>query len=245
MSNRVASLLAMLASIFVGQQCVFAQVPWYVGTPGGVVVDTNGNYAGYGVGYGGGYGYGYGGYGLGGWGGAQTPISAGLTGMGNLVRAEGAYNEASAKSLVYQEQAREKYLENQKIAIANRQTLQRASAARNAEQAAENKAARAKAEAFESTHRTPPMMPSEYNATTGQIRWPDILKAPEYDGPRGEIDGLFKSGMKTESAAETAAKVQTAVGHMKDTLRGQITSIPLNEYSECRRFLDRVAATLR
>ena len=240
MSKRLLILPVFLMVCFVTPRAVQAQVPWYVGAPGGAVVNMHGNYAGYGVGYGGGYGYG----GLGGYG-AQTPISAGLTGMSNLVRAEGAYNEASSRSMVYQEQARQKYIENQKLAFENKQQLQRAASARNAEVASENRAARARAEAFESTHRTPPLMTSEYNPTTGQIRWPDVLKASEFDGPRNEIDSLFKSGRKTESSAETAAKVETNVGQMKDLLRSQITTIPLNEYSESRKFLDRVAATLK
>ena len=87
--------------------------PWYVNSYPGVAVGVNGGYGRYGYGYGP-YGYGLGlglgaGYGYQ----AQTPESADTTAMGNLVRAQGQYNESTAKAAVDREEARRRYLDNQ------------------------------------------------------------------------------------------------------------------------------------
>ncbi len=247
MNNRtMAGVFLLVALVFWGTPATaFSQL--YLGPQYGIGSPA------YGYGYGGNYGYGGTGYGLGyglgygaglGYGGAQTPYSAELTGMGNLVRAEGDYNKRTSEALVNYEKAQNQYIENQQKAIAARQTAKRlgqAEAAKDREAAHESLV---RAEQYIASHRPQPLSHSQLDLTTGQVHWPAALIAKEFDPLRSSLESLFATRAKSGANSVLNAQISRKVGEMKDSLRSQILNIPLAEYSEARRFLDSLAVSV-
>lgn len=213
---------------------LFAQVPWYAPTLGRS--------------YGGVYPGAYGGYGVGGFGTAQTPFSSAATGMGNLARGEGAYNVMTATAMRQEAQARSQALDNMEKAHDYHQKNVREREAINAQkkekEQKEDQAARARAQEFNATHRTAPLSSAELNPSTGAITWPTALKSSDYSNHRKELEQLFQSMAKDGLTAGISDQVIAQVGEMKDALRRNIKDLPLPEYTESRKFLDRVAATV-
>ncbi len=208
--------------------------PWYTGSN----VDYRGNaYYGYGLGYGLGYGAGYTG--------PQTPVSAAATGMGNLIRAQGDYNEQTAKAMVSYEQARSQYIENQQKAIIARQTVKRLSRAEDAKKLEEAHAKLARADEFIASHRPPSLSDSQLEPSTGKVHWPLALKATEFDDMCKQLDSLFESRAKNGPTSEVSSMIERKTGELKDLLRTKIVKIPLSDYSEARQFLDSMAMSAR
>jgi hypothetical protein len=112
-------------------------------------------------------------------------------GLGAMMAGAGQYNLNSSRALVYLEQARAKNIENYRNAIETRYAIKRA----NDEY---------RATKFEQEQMTPEMrtrislakLPdrlsaAEYNSRTGQLNWPAVLEAPEFDADRAAIDAAF------------------------------------------------------
>lgn len=200
-----------------------------------------------GYGYGGGYGaYGtrYGLYGAGYGGGFGSAYS----GMGNLVRAEGQRNVSNSQAAInYQqanlerEKARNALIDNQdKLHKIHRERKQEAEAD-DAKKREAMKEADARGEKFEAAHRPLPLSTSQLDPATGRIDWPKRLKSPDFDDLRKSLEQLFKTRAESGVNDDLAAEIEMKVGSLKNSLRSQITQIPLPEYSESRKFLDRLA----
>jgi hypothetical protein len=236
----ILTLVALSASSL----SISAYDGWYAGGGPGI---TYGGYGGYGyrpygVGYGGvgfspyGYGYGFG---------AQNPISSAATGMGNLVRSQGEYNESTAKAMVSYEKARSEYIDNQVKANNAFLERKRATQARDAKNREAERAAQARGRAFMAANHTPPLSSSQFDSATGTIEWPELLKGGDFDEPRKALDLMFDTLAKGGPTTDLAIRIRSKVGEFKDFLRSLILKIPMPEYSESRKFLDQLAATVQ
>lgn len=188
---------------------------------------------------------GWGGYGYGGWGSAQTPMSANAIGMSSVIHAAGQYNEQTSRALYNYQQAQSVYIDNQQKWYNARQSVIRAAKANDLENKQAAHAALDRANEFEAAHQQLPLPNSELNPSTGQIVWPTALLAPEYNDSRKALEGLFQSRMRYGSSANLAAQIQAKANEMKDQLREQITKIALPDYSQARKFLDSLIASSR
>ena len=223
---------------------VSAQSPWYVGVGNGIGYGGNGYYGNglvYGVGIGNGLSYGIG---LGNYSGAQTAYSADAIGMANLVRAQGAYNQDTAKAMLSYERARSEYMENQQRAISARMANKRMAQADDAKQREEEHATQTRVAEFTATHKPSPLSQSQLDPTTGKIQWPVILTSKDFDEFRQSLDSMFETRSKSGQTAVLSTQISKKAGEMKDALRKQILTLPLPEYSEARRFLDSMAVTV-
>lgn len=200
---------------------VQAQARWYVGPGFG--------------GYGGGYGYGYGG--------ASTPASAAGHAMADMTRSQGMYNAMTSAAMINVEDARSKYIENQRQWTDVYMMKQRIVAAQHAEAKEEARARNAKIqEAQASQSNLPPRLSSsELDPTTGQIYWPSALMRDVFTDQRREIDALFMSRTHTGTTSELSETIYKKVRGMQDELRKHIRDIVTQEYMDARKFLDRLS----
>ena len=239
--NRHIFVWALLLTSVTCSQYTLAFDEWYVGPGPGFAPGVYGGYGPYGLGLGYGlglrYGYGYGFQ-------AQTPYSAEANAMGNLVRAQGDYNQASSKALIDQEEARRRYIDNQRKLISNRQEIKRAALTNDAKELENARAARAREEEFQAAHRPQPLSSDQLNPMTGAIQWPEILRADAFAETRKSLDALFEKRAKYGSSSDLTGQIRTKTGELKEALRHQIKEIPLAQYSESRKFLERLAASV-
>ncbi len=200
--------------------------------------------------YGGGYG-GYGGYGGWGWGGAAGGVGEIYSGMGNLVRSEGQRNMMNAQAeKTYQqavqenEKARALHLENQQKIHAEMQKRKREARANDAQEREEARIARERQQEFLDAHRPQPLDATQFNPSTASIDWPPAVRASDFDNLRMSIETMFMARSKYGVTSDGTRQLTKAIGDMKDLLRSQILKIPGSDYSEARKFLDRLAASV-
>lgn len=191
------------------------------------------------IGYGGGYGYGYGG-----WGGASTPASAAGHAMADMTRSQGVYNALTSAAMINNEEARSKYIENQKQWTEVYMMKQRIVEAEHARQKDEARARNERNREYKASHPSdlpPRLTTSELDPATGAIAWPQALKRSSFDGLRQDIDSLFTARARTGTTSEMSDAIVKKVKALQDSLRSQIRDIVPQEYIDARKFLDRLS----
>lgn len=197
------------------------------------------------VGYGG-----YGGYGggYGGWGGATTPGSAAGHAMADMVRSQGAYNAMTSAAMVNVEEARSKYIDNQKqwteVYLMKKRALD-AQHAQDKEEARARNARLQEAQASNPSSLPPRLSSSELDPSTGTISWPSALMRDSFAPQRRDIESLFVARAHTGSTSELSETIYKKIRSMQDDLRKQIREIVTQEYMDARKFLDRLSLEAR
>lgn len=178
------------------------------------------------------------GYG-GGYGGAQTPMSANANAMANVIRAQGAYNVATSRAMVNVEQARGAYLANQRVAMDNYYARKRAIEADHAITDERNRASVQRYQEYvaEQRSKAPKLSSTQLNPTTGQIAWPRALQDAAYNDHRKDLEAFFTNRSK-QSTSGDVKKMHDTIIAMRDELRDHIHNIVTNDYIESRKFLD-------
>ena len=201
----------------------------------------------YGAGMGAMGGYGMGGWG---WGGAAGGVGEIYSGMGNMVRAEGQRNLLDAQAEKTQQQAwqehekaRTLHIENQQKIHAELQKRKRESQAQDAEDREAARAARERQQAFMDAHRPQPLASNQFDPATATIDWPPALRASGFDELRKSLDTSLQNRSKYGSTSDLSRQISRTIGELKDLLRSQILTIPMPDYSEARKFLDRLAVS--
>lgn len=192
--------------------------------------------------YGVGLGYGLGAGGMG-WGGASTPESAAGHAMGDIIRSQGMYNQMTTAGMINVEEARSKFIENQKQWTEVYLMKQRALQAEHAQRREDARARNAQMQEFQATHSDlpPRLASSELDPATGKINWPSALMRDNFASGRKVIDGYFTSRAHTGSNSELTTQIARSVKSMQDELRKNIREIVPQEYMDARRFLDRLS----
>lgn len=187
--------------------------------------------------------YGYGGYspysyyGYGG----GTVAGSYATGMGNLIRAQGAYNEQTAQAAVTAQGAYSMALDNRLKAAQTYDELQ----AMNRQQAAEKKQRDSEIWA---KNVPPPKRPrlsaSQLDPVTGEINWDPLLLDPKFADYRNKLQLLFTQRAKDPSSV-SYYNVSKITGPMRDYLDTMITEYPTNVFFSARHFIEAVAQESR
>jgi len=186
------------------------------------------------------FGYGYSGFGTG-----TTPGAAYLSGISQIIWAQGEYNEATSRAYINYEEARKNY-------IANRKQWQQTYFAmrENNEAQRQRKLERDKhtpeALAYAAHSSAPrPLSSDALDPITGRLQWPDVLMRDEFSRDRLQIDQLFEVRASTGGADTDVVAIQRAVDEMIQILRDEIQDLPVDQYMAARKFLDRVAFSAR
>lgn len=186
---------------------------------------------------------GYGGYGSYyplNWGGA-TVAGSYANGMGNLVRAQGAYNEMTAQANQAQQQAYSMQLDNRLKASQTYYELQRI----NREQTAAKKQRESEIWAKNvPPPKRPRLKPSQLDPVTGEITWDPLLLDERFKSYRDRIQVLFTQRAKDPSSV-SYFQVSQITGPMRNFLDTLITEFPTNVFFSARHFIDAVAEESR
>lgn len=186
------------------------------------------------------FGYGYSGFGTG-----TTPGAAYLSGISQIIWAQGEYNEATSRAYINYEAARKNYIANRKqwqqtyFAMRENNEAQRL---RRLERGKHTPEALAYA-AHSSAPR--PLSSDALDPITGRLQWPDVLMRDEFSRQRLQIDQLFEVRASTSGADTDVVAIQQTVDEMIRILRDEIHDLPVDQYMAARKFLDRLAYSAR
>jgi|GEM_PF-2683475 len=169
--------------------------------------------------------------------------SAATNGMANMIRAEGDYNRKTAKALTEYEVARAAYMENQNHIFNLRRTFARAQLQARADDREEATAKRIRTEAFLAAHRPQPLGNRHIDPSTGQMRWPSALMHPAFDEDRQRLEDLFRTHSHSGSDSDVSTDIKKQVHEAQTKLHSHVQDLDLQDYSDARQFLDRMAVT--
>jgi hypothetical protein len=189
-----------------------------------------------------GLGYGWGG-GLG-YGGVGTPASLEGQAMADMIRSQGEYNAMTSGAMINYEDARGKYIENQKQWTELYQMRQRVLREQRAQNEQDRQVRQARLQEYRETRPSNPtarLTTAQLDPTTGKIRWPTALERDGFAPLRTDLDNLFATRAHTGTTSEVAQAISTKIREMQAELRKHIRDIVTSEYLEARRFLDSLA----
>lgn len=173
-------------------------------------------------------------------GGGGTVYSSAANGLGNLIRAEGAYNQMTAQAWVAQEQAYSLQLANRLKAAQTYYQLRRLNEAEHAEQERKLAAARGEPQPVKIRRLTS----SQLDPVTGAITWPAVLRAPEFDAQRLALDRLFED-RAIDPTKVTDTQVEHYVDILHEKLDAQHDQLTTSDFFTARYFLEAMASESR
>ena len=87
-----------------------------------------------------------------------------------------------------------------------------------------------------------PLPTGALDPVSGGVAWPELLKTADYDSQRTELDELFaKRAALGGLGFSDQTKARQALDGMFATLKGQIRSVPSDQYVASRSFLNSLA----
>lgn len=81
---------------------------------------------------------------------------------------------------------------------------------------------------------------AQYDAFTGRIRWPAVIRADNYSVQRESLDDLFAAHCEDGGGVDTLqyAEIQDALDGLNTDVKKRIRSMNPDQYTYARRFLD-------
>jgi hypothetical protein len=179
------------------------------------------------------YNGGYGGWG----GGGQTPQGAALQGMSQVISAAGQAHLANSAAAINWTQAQSNEMQNQV------QGVQTFWAMRDIGRAEREKERGPRPTPEELARRARAGAPNQLNTNqidpvTGELHWPSALQQEIFNEQRGPVDECAAKWVKygtLDYADQTT--MRQSIDAMFDTLKGQIATVPPQDYVQCRSFL--------
>ena len=179
------------------------------------------------------YNGGYGGWG----GGGQTPEGAALQGMSQVISAQGQANLANSAAAINWTQAESNSLQNQVQGVQTFWAMrdigrEEREKERGPRPTPEELARRARAGAPRQLNT------NQIDPVSGELHWPSALQQPMFNAQRAPVDEYAAKWVKYGSLDYSDQMgMRQNVDGMFDTLKGQITAIPPQDYTQCRSFL--------
>jgi hypothetical protein len=164
-----------------------------------------------------------------------------LSGLSQVIRAQGDYNVQTSTGLINYEEARSRYIEN-----ANKWTqayfqMREANQAYQIQMRERNKHS---PEALAKAAEVSRLGSDDLDSVTGKLHWPDALAGDEYAPFRTDIDHFFELRAVTSLRADAAAKIRAATQEMTEILRSNIENLTVADFVAARKFLDRLEAAV-
>jgi len=179
--------------------------------------------------------YGYGGYG---WGTATTPQEAAYRGFAEALRARAEAQRAAADAALKYEEARSQYIENQGKWADTYSSLERSRiGARNLKKERQREELRKRLEIRHKQAERSRMSPSEFDPTTGFVKWPDALTTGLYLKDRQRLEELLVLQRYSRGRPEVALESEKTVISMQATLDRQFKSLHPSQWIAANRFL--------
>jgi hypothetical protein len=178
-----------------------------------------------------------GGGGWGGWGGGQTPEGAALQGLSQVISAQGQAHLANSAAAINWTQADSNQMRNEVQGVQTYWAMRDIGAAERAKERGprptpEELARRARAGAPR------PLNTNQIDPVTGKLYWPSALQLPIFNEQREPVDECAAKWVKYGTLQYSDQTVMRQnIDAMFDALKGQISSVPPQDYVQCRSFL--------
>lgn len=178
----------------------------------------------------------YGSRGYGG-GGGGTVYGSMASGMGNLIRAQGAYNQMTAQAMMTVEQTKTVAIDNKLKAAQTYYQLRRLNESEHAEQLRKDMALHAPAPPV----KIPRLTAAQLDPVTGNITWMPVLLGAEFQPEREQVEHLFAQ-RAINPANVTNSQVEHLTNLMRDKLDGEYDKLSLTDFFAARHFLESLTA---
>jgi hypothetical protein len=179
----------------------------------------------------------YGGWGVYGGSGGGTAAGSALNGMASVISAQGDYNLSTSAAAVNMTQAQKNEIQNRQqwtnTYFDMRHTNRMARAAERAPTPTMEQIARIARDGAPK-----PLTPSQVDPVSGRINWPGLLRQPQFESQRAEVDRAFAELARYGALSysdETA--VRAAIDGMFDGLKAKVREVPSADYVACRTLL--------
>ena len=173
---------------------------------------------------------------------SSTAAEGAARGMGEVIRASGQYNLATSKAAVNLGEARKKQIENNEQWTS---TYFQMRDINKQHRDAELKRRRGNPEdwiRYAQAGRPKPLSSSELDAVTGDIHWPMLLTAKNFDAQRAELQSMFTArAYNGVLGAEDFSKTSRLIDQMIATLKDGIGDVPAQQYITAKKFLESLA----
>jgi hypothetical protein len=176
-------------------------------------------------------------YGSRGYGGGGTVYGSAATGMGNLIRAQGAYNQMTAQAMMTVEQTKTVAIDNKLKAAQTYYQLRRLNESEHAEQLRKDMALHAPAPPV----KIPRLTAAQLDPVTGNITWMPVLLGAEFQPEREQVEHLFAQ-RAINPANVTNSQVEHLTNLMRDKLDGEYDKLSLTDFFGARHFLESLTA---
>lgn len=129
--------------------------------------------------------------------------------------------------------------------VADRTRLREENSARQAEKFARERHSPEALRAAASSGVPTPLSKEDYDPRSGQVRWPEVLRAGAHDALRGEIEMLLARMASEPADEETKKQAHAKVEELFGQLRERIREVPTGDYLVARRFIESLIFMLR
>lgn len=176
---------------------------------------------------------------------ASTAAEGQMRGFADVVRSAGDYNLKSSQAAINAQEARSKYLENQKRwteVYWERKRLAQAEREKDYEKArARRDKYLASQQRSGSTTTSPGLTPSQLDPSTGKIYWPTPLTDAQFESYRKELDELFVMRAQSQTVPGLDEQVKQTTDQMLALVNDNIQEMSPSDYVSSRKFLDGLA----
>ncbi len=172
---------------------------------------------------------------------AATAASAYLHGTADVIRANGRAARNISRASINNEEARSRYIDNQRKWTETYFAKKAINAAYVAQETAKRRQSVERYQKNRASIAPPRLSLSEFDPSSGIITWPDGLQADEFGAPREQVEALFMLRANAQAAPEIVTDIRNSVESLRAELRKQIERMASSEYIACRKFLDSLA----
>jgi hypothetical protein len=165
-----------------------------------------------------------------------------LIGEAEVIRSLGEFNRDTSEALINQEEARRQAIENHQQFVQTRNELKRQWRERMLERNRRSNHPQPGQEVSQKNEQTR-LDYDEFNRTTGEIDWPEVLLDPQFDEYRAAFESIFADPTTKKSGAGSNLNrdANEAAHYMKLQLRRQIGFMAPNDYIAAKNFIDKLA----
>jgi hypothetical protein len=179
----------------------------------------------------------YGRGGGGGYGRASTPAQAYAYGVGAIVRSQGQYNLATAQAAVAAEQANQLAIQNRVDATKAYFELKQIN--KDYHDSQRGHASQQSMAQYYEQQKPKKLPPSQLDPVTGQIRWPVLLRAEDYQPYREQMEAMFKLWAHHQDL--NRSEVLKTSEAMQAELKKHIGELPPQDFEDAHKFIETLA----
>lgn len=175
------------------------------------------------------------------WGGgyhASTAAEGAARGMADVVRSAGAANVMNSEAAKNYETARSQNLDNRlKYTKTYFEMKQYNKDYRDATKAPRPTSEQLFRLAKEATPKT--LTPDQLDPVTGQIKWPEVLLASDFNQCRKSLEGLYaeRAGASDKINLDQYNEIRQSIKEMQDLLKGKLSDLPPQVFSSTNAFI--------